>query len=82
MTVVVLWVAAQCSPVEVTTFIITAMSIHHLLITLMMKVASITETSVNFYQTTSCYNPEDSHLITPHHIVKLFLITLHIFPST
>jgi hypothetical protein len=35
------------------TFIITA---------LMMEVASSSETSVNFYQTTRRYNPEDSHL--------------------
>jgi hypothetical protein len=32
------------------------------LITLMMKAASISETSVNFYQTTRRHNPEDSHL--------------------
>jgi hypothetical protein len=29
---------------------------------LMMEAASIFETSVNFYQTTWRYNPEDSHL--------------------
>jgi hypothetical protein len=29
---------------------------------LMMGVASTTETSVNFYQTTWCNNPEDSRL--------------------
>jgi hypothetical protein len=27
----------------------------------MMEAASISETSVNFYQTTRRYNPEDSH---------------------
>jgi hypothetical protein len=27
-----------------------------------MEAASISETLVNFYQTTWCYNPEDSHL--------------------
>jgi hypothetical protein len=29
---------------------------------LMMEIASTSETSVNFYQTTRRYNPEDSHL--------------------
>jgi hypothetical protein len=28
----------------------------------MMEIASASETSVNFYQTTQRYNPEDSHL--------------------
>jgi hypothetical protein len=31
-------------------------------ITLMMKAVGIYETSVNFYQTTRSYNPEESHL--------------------
>jgi hypothetical protein len=30
----------------------------------MMEAANTSETSVNFYQTTWCYNPEDSHLHT------------------
>jgi hypothetical protein len=30
----------------------------------MMEAARSSETSVNFYQTTRCYNPEDSHLRT------------------
>jgi hypothetical protein len=34
------------------------------LIALMMEAASISETSVNFYQTTRCNNPEDSNLHT------------------
>jgi hypothetical protein len=29
---------------------------------LMMEAAGTSETSVNFYQTTWCNNPEDSHL--------------------
>jgi hypothetical protein len=29
---------------------------------LMMEAASTSETLVNFYQATWCYNPEDSHL--------------------
>jgi hypothetical protein len=28
---------------------------------LMMEAASTSETSVNFYQTTQCNNPEDNH---------------------
>jgi hypothetical protein len=32
------------------------------LIGLMMEAASISETSVNFYETAQCNNPEDSHL--------------------
>jgi hypothetical protein len=35
-----------------------------LLIALMMEVSSISEISVNFYQTAQHYNPEDSHLYT------------------
>jgi hypothetical protein len=31
-------------------------------IALVMEAARISETSVNFYQTTRCNNPEDSHL--------------------
>jgi hypothetical protein len=32
------------------------------LIALIMEAVSTSETSVNFCQTTQCYNPEDSHL--------------------
>jgi hypothetical protein len=32
----------------------------------MMEAASTSETSVNFYQTTWCKKPEDSHLHTRH----------------
>jgi hypothetical protein len=34
------------------------------MIALMMEAARTSETSVNFYQTTRRYNPEDSHLRT------------------
>jgi hypothetical protein len=49
MKMVVLWVVAPCSLVEV-------------LITLMMEAASTSETSLIFYQTTRCNNSEDNHL--------------------
>jgi hypothetical protein len=35
-----------------------------LLIALMTEAARTSETLVNFYQTTRCYNPEDSNLLT------------------
>jgi hypothetical protein len=43
------------------------------LISLMMGAASTSETSVNFYQTTRRYNPEDSHLHTLWDIVQNIL---------
>jgi hypothetical protein len=33
------------------------------LIALMMETGNISETSVEFYQTTRCNNPEDGHLV-------------------
>jgi hypothetical protein len=33
-------------------------------IALMMEAAGTSKTSVNFYQTTQCYNPEDKHLLS------------------
>jgi hypothetical protein len=48
MKMAVFWVVAPCTLLEV--------------IALMMEVASTSETSVNFYQTTRRYNPEDSHI--------------------
>jgi hypothetical protein len=33
-----------------------------MIIALMMEAARTSETLVNFYQTTRCYNPEDSNL--------------------
>jgi hypothetical protein len=32
------------------------------IIALMLAAASTSETSINFYKTTWCYKPEDSHL--------------------
>jgi hypothetical protein len=59
----VFWVVAPCSLVA--TSLLTFQ--RRLLppsppIALMMEAASTSETSVNFYQTTRRYNPEDSHL--------------------
>jgi hypothetical protein len=50
-------VVAPCSLVEVS-------NISEVLaaITLMMEAVSTSDTSVNFYQTAQCNNPEDSHL--------------------
>jgi hypothetical protein len=53
MKLAVFWVVVPCSLVDV-----------YRPIALMMEAASTSETSVNFYQTTRCYNPEDSHLHT------------------
>jgi hypothetical protein len=55
MKIAVFWVVAPCSLVEVRA--------------MMMEAARTSETLVNFYQTTWCYNPEDSNL----HIIYLFI---------
>jgi hypothetical protein len=39
-----------------------------IIIALMMDAVSTSETSVNFYQSTRCNNPEDSHL----HVLNFF----------
>jgi hypothetical protein len=49
MKIAVFWVVAPCSLVEVA---------------LMMEAARTSDTWVNFYPTTRCYNPEDSNLQT------------------
>jgi hypothetical protein len=59
MKMAVFWVVVPCSLVEVYRFR-GPCCLH--LIALMMKAASTSETLVNIYQTTWCYNPEDSHL--------------------
>jgi hypothetical protein len=44
----------------------------------MMEAASTSEMSVNFCQTTWCYNPEDSHLRTHcHKNLKSYLVNLY-----
>jgi hypothetical protein len=54
----VFWVVGPCSLVEV------HRRFRDAIIALMMKTASTSKTLVNFYQTISCNNPEDSHLHT------------------
>jgi hypothetical protein len=50
-------------------------------IRVMMEAARTYEMLVNFYQTTRCYNPEDSHLCT-HRLKNLkSYLTLKLFPS-
>jgi hypothetical protein len=66
----VFWVVTPCSLVE-------ASEVHaaSIIIVLMMEAASISETMVNFYQTTRRYNPEDSHLHTScHENLKSYII--------
>jgi hypothetical protein len=55
MKMAVFWIVAPRSLVEVYQRLPRA-------IALMMEAASTSEMSVNFYQTTQYYNPEDSHL--------------------
>jgi hypothetical protein len=59
----VFWVVAPCSLVEVTD-LSEALASSIMRDALMMEAARTSETLVNFYQTTSRYNPEDSHLRT------------------
>jgi hypothetical protein len=47
----VFWIVAPCSLEDES------------LIALMMEASRTSETLVNFYQTTRCYKPEDSHLL-------------------
>jgi hypothetical protein len=59
----VFWVVAPCSFVELYRRFRDVCCFHHQGDeVLMMEGASTSGTSVNFYQTTRCNNPEDSHL--------------------
>jgi hypothetical protein len=62
----VFWVVAPCSLVEVYQRFSGPCCLQHQgyirAIALTMETARTSETLVNFYQTTQCYNPEDSHL--------------------
>jgi hypothetical protein len=68
----VFWIVAPCSLVEIyLRFRGTCCTLHQgcenvrgLFIALIMEAASTSETSINFYQTTRRYNPEDSRLHT------------------
>jgi hypothetical protein len=63
----VFWVVAPCSLVEVYQRFRGPCCLHNQgegIIALMMEAARISETLVNFYQTTRRYNSEDSHLRT------------------
>jgi hypothetical protein len=68
------WDAALCSLVEVYWCFRGACwpTLSGWLIALLMEVASTSEMSVNFYHTTWCNNPEDSHLHTCHHKILKF----------
>jgi hypothetical protein len=60
----VFWLALLCGLVEVYgRFKGTCCCLHHG-DAVMMEAAITSETSLNFYQTTRRYNPEDSHLHT------------------
>jgi hypothetical protein len=58
MKMAVFWVVAPCSMVEAYQCFRGALQG----IALNLEAASTSEMSVNFYQTTQCNNPEDSHL--------------------
>jgi hypothetical protein len=64
----VFWVVASCSLVKVYQRVRGPC----VLIALMMEAARASETMANFYQTTRCYNPEDSHLQVAliHYVVE------------
>jgi hypothetical protein len=58
----VFWVVAPCNLVEVYQRFRGTFCLHLQVIALMMEAVSTSETLVNFYQITLCYNPEDRHL--------------------
>jgi predicted permease len=57
---VVFWVLAPCSLVEFTN--VSEVLAASIIRAMMMGAARISETLLNFHQTTRRYNPEDSHL--------------------
>jgi hypothetical protein len=57
----VLWVLAKCNPIEVYQRFRGVCCLHQD-IRLMNKASGTSEMTINFYQTTRRYNPEDSHL--------------------
>jgi hypothetical protein len=64
MKIAVFWVVAPCSLVEVYQRFRDPCCLHHQGDALMMEATRTSKTLVNFYQTTRCYNPEDSNLHT------------------
>jgi hypothetical protein len=60
----VVW-CSQASSLFDRSWVFTYFFVRSLLIALMMEAVSTFETSVNFYQTTRCNIPEDSHLHLP-----------------
>jgi hypothetical protein len=83
MNMAVFWVAAPCSLVQVYRRFRGAWCLNHhrpdddisevlaasIIRAMMIEAPSTSEMSVNFYQTTRCNNPEDSHL---KHFLNLF----------
>jgi hypothetical protein len=67
MKMAIFWIVALCSLLEVYHHFRGPCYLHHQGDddggnALMMEAARTSEILVNFYQTTQCYNPEDSHL--------------------
>jgi hypothetical protein len=73
----VFWVVVLCSLVEVYQHFRGPCSLHHQ----GDETARTYETLVNFYQTTRCYNPEDSHLRTHRHENLKSYLNLHSYLS-
>jgi hypothetical protein len=78
---VVFWVTAPCSLVDVYWRFRGPCCLHPRAITLMMEAARTSDTSVNFYQTTRRCNPEDSHLPFTCSFTRFILRDLWTFPS-
>jgi hypothetical protein len=89
----VFWVVMLCSLIEGKGGFGGVFCLHHqgdhrseyVIIAVMIEATSTSETKVNFYQTTRCYNPEDSHLHTHRReniksYMKMLLLLLSIMP--